>query len=818
MGGLLIKQALINAHNSPDPHYKSIKEATSGLIFFATPHNGGDQMLVTLGGLAAKMAKSLGFRKGDNLVKVLESGNMFSDIMSEHFRHQLLAYDIVSFWGASDDIVSRECVRLHLIDAQEKIVALEADHNGVCKFGESEIDQDNFNLVRAHLQLLHQKALVKSGLLFNRGTFNTISQSTYRSTVNRDDSESESSYDNESVFSLASTLSTATSMSSSTEINLLIKGFSSLLYQDEAIRSDVSSALSHTGIGFDRMRRNFRRLLKCYARDFKTEPRNDHSQAIVGFVSSYSSQITQEFFTEISEGNQETIVPMSESVQDSREKVEEFLRKKFDHADSDDSNLKDTPEDRGQHSDSDSDSDSVAPEAGEDGLYDGSLSHFDQIERSIVESTAYQNFRRGVHEFVYPDLGSRLRTMIGTWSEPGHKYHTHVVRYALRNLVAEIQYIRPDQIQFNEDEKASNIQRITGYFQDIVERRTGELWDWWPLPPRSRVLKKGETRVRWECTCGEIRWAEVPEPFAKRLKSIIRSLPQSILPSNTHDLRSPPTGYQGSNSSATSGQGNTSSRFPKGSQGTQQLGITSPTNANHSGTPGHQVIDSSRILCLVNKGGDFKLAQIGVCKHSCRSFFGELRKDYFCLRGFRRRWFSVWRYSHCDFYMCERFDDHAFTPRQKNALPETTHVDYEYQREPMGSIPPISEHEFNKRFYDCHHISYRFLHFYHKCKKSSHTSKVLQHIPKKKTELKEEGDSKEYFWAIYAREAISLRWVVLYNFICAFPMLVFFVVWTVPSGYSTDLQNPSVPLTMVLTMMSLFWSIFLSSSGFGKSH
>lgn len=55
-------------------------------------------------------------------------------------------------------------MRLHLIDAQEKIVALEADHNGVCKFGESEIDQDNFNLVRAHLQLLHQKALVKSEL------------------------------------------------------------------------------------------------------------------------------------------------------------------------------------------------------------------------------------------------------------------------------------------------------------------------------------------------------------------------------------------------------------------------------------------------------------------------------------------------------------------------------------------------------------------------------------------------------------------------------------------------------------------------------
>jgi hypothetical protein len=43
MGGLLIKQALINAHTP-------IKDATTGLAFSATPHNGGDWMLVSLGG------------------------------------------------------------------------------------------------------------------------------------------------------------------------------------------------------------------------------------------------------------------------------------------------------------------------------------------------------------------------------------------------------------------------------------------------------------------------------------------------------------------------------------------------------------------------------------------------------------------------------------------------------------------------------------------------------------------------------------------------------------------------------------------------
>jgi triacylglycerol esterase/lipase EstA (alpha/beta hydrolase family) len=40
MGGLLIKQALISAHNNPD--YTPIKDATTGLAFFATPHHGGD--------------------------------------------------------------------------------------------------------------------------------------------------------------------------------------------------------------------------------------------------------------------------------------------------------------------------------------------------------------------------------------------------------------------------------------------------------------------------------------------------------------------------------------------------------------------------------------------------------------------------------------------------------------------------------------------------------------------------------------------------------------------------------------------------------
>lgn len=102
MGGLLVKQALINAHNNKK--YMSIKGATRGLAFFATPHNGGDSKLVSLGKLTSKIATKAGFQKGDDVLEVLKSGSMFSDLMQEHWRHQLLEYDLVSFWGGLDSV------------------------------------------------------------------------------------------------------------------------------------------------------------------------------------------------------------------------------------------------------------------------------------------------------------------------------------------------------------------------------------------------------------------------------------------------------------------------------------------------------------------------------------------------------------------------------------------------------------------------------------------------------------------------------------------------------------------------------------------
>jgi hypothetical protein len=180
MGGLLIKQALINAHNNPK--YTPIKGATVGLVFFATPHHGGDWMLVSLEGVAAKIATAVGFQKGDDVVETLRDGSIFSDIMQEQWRHQLLKYNIISFWGALDSVslgafmkrthvliirlqtVPRESARFGMPGDREHVVVLNANHSSVCKFSPSQTDQDNFKLVRSNIRDLYKIALKNSEL------------------------------------------------------------------------------------------------------------------------------------------------------------------------------------------------------------------------------------------------------------------------------------------------------------------------------------------------------------------------------------------------------------------------------------------------------------------------------------------------------------------------------------------------------------------------------------------------------------------------------------------------------------------------------
>ncbi|KAH8699434.1 hypothetical protein GQ44DRAFT_718113 [Phaeosphaeriaceae sp. PMI808] len=136
LGGILVKQALVNARQNP--LYEPIGEATQGLFFFGTPHGGGKDALVKVGTAAARVLGTVTFSYSNDIMKAVKSGSMYSDILKEGFRHQLLKYQIVSFVeGAGTNkliIVDRDSATFGLPGDKENIVDLARNHSNLCRF------------------------------------------------------------------------------------------------------------------------------------------------------------------------------------------------------------------------------------------------------------------------------------------------------------------------------------------------------------------------------------------------------------------------------------------------------------------------------------------------------------------------------------------------------------------------------------------------------------------------------------------------------------------------------------------------------------
>jgi hypothetical protein len=263
----------------------------------------------------------------------------------------------------------------------------------------------------------------------------------------------------------------------------------------------ISEAVSKRTIGFERVRDNFRKLLKHYARDIKAEVLNIRHQDFVRFVSCYSASISWKLFSTPSIQDQKLharILGDFKSWQ-YRQRAEEYFGTIGNI------NKRSIVENEKYGGfvaglDEDNDQDYVDEDSDREELYSGNLPHLHHMENFILGSVAYQTLHRRLHEFVYPSLRSELRDLLEAWSRPGHEYHAHVAHYQLPNLVAELQHIAPDQIKIDiEDGNNHFVHKFVGSCQNAVERWTGERWDWWPMPLYPRPLKQEEARVQWKC-------------------------------------------------------------------------------------------------------------------------------------------------------------------------------------------------------------------------------------------------------------------------------------------------------------------------------
>ena len=87
---------VVNANDNP--RYADFAQSVRGLVFFGTPHEGGNRSdaKVSVGFTAAAIAKHLGFSANDSIVEALTPGSAFGDFLRESFRHQLDRYWIVA--------------------------------------------------------------------------------------------------------------------------------------------------------------------------------------------------------------------------------------------------------------------------------------------------------------------------------------------------------------------------------------------------------------------------------------------------------------------------------------------------------------------------------------------------------------------------------------------------------------------------------------------------------------------------------------------------------------------------------------------------
>jgi hypothetical protein len=145
--------------------FGTIKDATYGLVFFATPHRGGNG--VTLAKLAAQVVTGVSGSSRNDLLRSLQGNSLFNEESAEYFRHQLEDYHVLSlsetkktrykgrgiFSVFKAELVSRPTIaprslflhlwqlvvnstssKLGLAGSREHHLLIEADHSQVCKF------------------------------------------------------------------------------------------------------------------------------------------------------------------------------------------------------------------------------------------------------------------------------------------------------------------------------------------------------------------------------------------------------------------------------------------------------------------------------------------------------------------------------------------------------------------------------------------------------------------------------------------------------------------------------------------------------------
>lgn len=156
---------------------------------------------------------------------------------------------------------------------------------------------------------------------------------------------------------------------------------------------------------------------------------------------------------------------------------------------------------------------------------------------------------------------------------------------------------------------------------------------------------------------------------------------------------------------------------------------------------------------------------------------------------------------------------------QQCEFPSVHDNQYHYEPKPTTS-PLITKHMFRHYFYCCYdsgslsHRLHSCLPLVPTCRIRNPASQLLEQIPKRDRpfEVALQSDKVEVCYGLVAREYRSFLHVITYLCLSIAPAFWFTFAWIFQWGSRDDLQDATVPMTLMLAALSLLWAVVYSGS------
>ncbi|KAF2650593.1 hypothetical protein K491DRAFT_761638 [Lophiostoma macrostomum CBS 122681] len=391
--------------------------------------------------------------------------------------------------------------------------------------------------------------------------------------------------------------------------------------------------------------------------------------------------------------------------------------------------------------------------------------------------------------------------------------------------------IPKSQIRLSRKPDSSMVNRIQTWIEDVTQVQ----WNWYPLESSTRKLQEGESRLYWRCTCGVRQWstisAEHSELVTKTLElsdsepqmsywcAIRRKrrqvsewsianlwgcspAPTSVAISSAAQRYTPSGNAHTSPASVTARSNLNPAQQGTASSTTNQCAVSTQNQAQRSTT---NIRNKKQSYILFGVQGSRKTltpSEVFVNDQTTdASVFQRLKTRYRIDRGWLRLWFSIWRLEYCEVVKFNRLALDRMVREHKD-LPAD--VVYEYTPrvgQPEARNPPIGPHLFQTLFYTCPSPCKWPLP--HDCLQPPNGDQHLRRIPKRLQCF--QNDQTSPICGLETVFAVSFAYVLVYHLLMvAIPFGVFG--WWVTTHTGGDLQNASVPVTIALGALSLFWS------------